>query len=691
LAEASLVTSAHIRFSASILKRLGEELNPSLDHGIVELVKNSYDADARSCVVALSRTGRPGGSIVVQDDGIGMDAEDIVNGWLVLGRSPKAKSERTALGRIPTGDKGLGRLAALRMGRSVQMTTTPRGNLHERFTLRLDWEAFDKVETVDEVTVPLKRVEAKKDGRQGTRIEIRNLKTKLARTEVKRLARSLILLANPFEDDPSGFQPVLKAREFRDIEKLVKSRYFDDAEYHLTACVCDGKAQAKVTDFRGAELFSADHSRLRGNDKPYQCPSAVFDLWVFLLNAESFSTRRSTLGEVRTWLESFGGVHVYENGLRVAPYGNPGNDWLDMNLMRARSPEEKPSTNTSIGRISISDDREVLRQKTDRSGFIEDDAFTALRDFARDALKWMAARRLRQAEDRRASKRVESARLPKERKDAVESAIAALPVHLRKPVEHAFRDYHAARERETAVLKEEVQLYRTLSTAGITAATFAHESTGNPIKVLGMSARTLASRAKAELGRRYDERLREPVDLILKATDALGVLGNVTLSLLDHEKRRNTRVDVHRVIRGVFQSFSPFLLERKIDQKLALAPETPYLMGSEAAVEAIVTNVINNSVVWLEKRQDRDPMIGVQTVVSGHSLTIRMYDNGPGIDEMPMDEIWLPGRTTRPNGTGLGLTIVRDTVQDLGGSTSAVAHGEFGGAEIVVVLPILEA
>jgi signal transduction histidine kinase len=684
------MTKAHIRFSASILKRLGEELNPSLDHGIVELVKNSYDADAKSCVVTLSRTGRIGGSILVNDDGVGMDAKDIVDGWLVLGRSPKAKSERTELGRIPTGNKGLGRLAALRMGRSVQMTTTPKSNLRERFTLRLDWDAFDRVETVDEVSVPLRHVESKMDGQQGTRIEIRSLKAKLARTEVKRLARSLILLANPFEDDPSGFQPVLRAREFRDVERLVRNRYFDDAEYHLTACVNNGEAQAKVTDFRGAELFTADHARLKGNGKPYDCPSAVFDLWVFLLNSESFSTRRSTLGEVRTWLESFGGVHVYENGLRVAPYGNSGNDWLDMNLMRAKSPEEKPSTNTSIGRISITDDKDVLRQKTDRSGFIEDDAFAALRDFARDALKWMAARRLRQAESRRVSRRAESVRMPMERKAAVESAIAALPERLREPVEYAFRDYDAARERETAVLKEEVQLYRTLSTAGITAATFAHESTSNPIKVLGMSARTLASRARAELGSRYDERLREPIDLILKATDALGVLGNVTLSLLDHEKRRNTRVDVHKVIRGVFHSFGPFLLERKIEPRLTLAAETPYLMGSEAAVEAIVTNVVNNSVVWLERKRGGVPMIGVQTTVSGRSLTVRMFDNGPGIDEIPMDEIWLPGRTTRPNGTGLGLTIVRDTVQDLGGSTSAVAHGEFGGAEIVVTLPILE-
>ena len=40
------MSTARIRFSADILRRLGEELNPNLDKGIVELVKNSYDADA---------------------------------------------------------------------------------------------------------------------------------------------------------------------------------------------------------------------------------------------------------------------------------------------------------------------------------------------------------------------------------------------------------------------------------------------------------------------------------------------------------------------------------------------------------------------------------------------------------------------------------------------------------------------
>ena len=68
---------------------------------------------------------------------------------------------------------------------------------------------------------------------------------------------------------------------------------------------------------------------------------------------------------------------------------------------------------------------------------------------------------------------------------------------------------------------------------------------------------------------------------------------------------------------------------------------------------------------------------------------LRVLDNGPGIVGISKDDIWLPGETTRKNGTGLGLTIVRDTVSDLSGRVDAVERGEIGGAEIIVELPII--
>lgn len=116
----------HFKFSPKILQRLGEELVPNPDQGIIELVKNSYEADATECTVKVVNTSALGGSIIISDNGVGMDKEAISEGWLVLGRSKKANREVTRLGRLPVGNKGLGRLAALQQDSQVILKTRPK-------------------------------------------------------------------------------------------------------------------------------------------------------------------------------------------------------------------------------------------------------------------------------------------------------------------------------------------------------------------------------------------------------------------------------------------------------------------------------------------------------------------------------------------------------------------------------------
>jgi signal transduction histidine kinase len=689
-----MVSNAQFRFSTDILRRLGEELNPSPDRGLIELVKNAYDADANTCTIELIDTDGPGGSVRISDDGDGMDLTGIRQGWLVLGRSPKSVKHRTRLGRIPAGNKGLGRLAALRMGSVVALNTCPRSNSTIQYDVQIDWDEFEDADLVDEVTLDIRESQRSAQFGHGTEILIQNLHSSVGRMAVKRLARALILLADPFGDDPEGFKPVLVAPEFKDLEALVKNRYFGDADYHLIAEVNDGGyASASVVDWRGEELFSADHSTLtagRGH-RLYECPSAKFDLWVFILSAVNFSTRSVTIGEVREWLQEFGGVHLYENGLRVMPYGNPGNDWLDINLRRVRSPEERPGTNTAIGRVSVTNTDQLLIQKTDRSGFIEGDAFLELRSFAQDAMEWMAARRLQVAEERRARKRVEAPKKSHESREKIREAIESAPEESQRMLKQAFSAYDRSRDKEVRELREEIQLYRTLSTAGITAATFAHESTGNPVKVIVQSIGAIQRRAQKALDGEYDHLLRRPVESIKKSVAALAVLGSTTLSLIEYEKRRVGRVEIHKVIEGVLKTFRPFLDDRDVVPRTELCRGNPYLRGSDAAVESIITNLLNNSLAAFERSDTSERTILVRTTIEDAILKIEVLDNGPGIQGISLNDIWLPGKTTKRNGTGLGLTIVRDTVTDLGGGVDAIANSELGGAEIIIELPILGA
>ena len=688
------MSTVQIRFATDILRRLGEELNPSPDKGIIELVKNAYDADARTCTIELIQTDQPGGSVRVVDDGDGMGAVEIRNGWLVIGKSDKSSSHRTRLGRIPAGSKGLGRLAALRMGSAAMLTTYPRAEKTTQYDLLIDWRDFENVEHVDDVKLRIEQSRRSKARKTGTEIHLEELKIRIGRMDVKRLARELILLADPFGDNPEGFKPLLKAPEYSDLEAIVKKRYFDDAEYHLIASVdSNGRAAASVVDWRGERLFTAEHDELTVSREKqiYRCSAVKFDLWVFILNKSTFLSRSSTLGEVRTWLQEFGGVHLYHNGLRVMPYGNPGNDWLDMNLRRVRSPEERPSTNTAIGRIEVFDTDDLFIQKTDRSGFIEGDTFLEMRSFAQDTMDWMAKRRLEVAERRRAKERTAAPTKTGSSKKNLDEVISEVPKKSQQLLIKALDAYDRSREQEVQNLQKEVQLYRTLSTAGITAATFAHESNANPIKVLTLSINAIERRAKKELGDIYNTLLKKPIDGVFRAIGSLAVLGAATLRLVEHEKRRISHVDLHSVIRDVIDTFKPFFEVKEVNVELCLGDGSPYLSGSEAAVESIVTNLINNSLTAFEHSTTENRCILIRTAVNAETFKLRVLDNGPGIEGINKEDIWLPGQTTRMNGTGLGLTIVRDAVKDLGGEVDAIERCELGGAEIIIILPILGA
>ena len=118
---------------------------------------------------------------------------------------------------------------------------------------------------------------------------------------------------------------------------------------------------------------------------------------------------------------------------------------------------------------------------------------------------------------------------------------------------------------------------------------------------------------------------------------------------------------------------------------------SPYLRGSEAAIESIIINLLTNCLAAFEADGTRERIVRLSTVVSNDRWRLTVEDSGPGIEGIRRADIWLPGRTTRKNGTGLGLTIVRDAVKDLGGDVDALEKGTLGGAAITVELPILGA
>jgi signal transduction histidine kinase len=687
-----IVSDVHFRFSPNILVRLGEELNQGSDQSILELIKNSYDADAKTCTVELINTAEPGGSIIVSDDGDGMSDENIKNSWLVLGKSSKNSQQTTKLGRTPSGSKGLGRLAALRMGRSVHLEST-LANAHTSSVLDVNWDKFDNANTVEDVELTIQTLSLKKE--KGTKTELNGLRSAIRSEELKRLARVVLLLTDPFEDKKSGFKVDLKSKEFEEIKKLLGSKYFDSCEYHLSAKLDDnGIASAQILDWQGKVLHTGEHIDLRykKDSSAYLSPGCKFDFWAFLLKKDSFTSGKNVnITDVRDWLKHFGGVHVYQDDVRVSPYGGGGDDWLGINLIRTQNPEERPSTNNSIGKISLSNKGvKVLVQKTDRSGFIEDDTFTELKLFAVDSLEWMARWRLAQAERRRQGERASVPAAATKEKAKLNEIILEAPPRIRQKMTAAFDQYAKSRDKEADNLRKEIQLYRTLSTAGITAATFAHESHGNPLKVIELATSMLEIKTKQAIAEDKQPVIILLIEKIRKALDALSTLSTATLSLVRANKRRIGRVEINSVILQIEKMMRPFYTARDTSIKLSLTTKTPFLRCSEAALESILTNLLNNALNAFRRESSNNRIIEVLTSIDGDTCVVTVADSGPGITQHNVSEIWLPGITSDPDGTGLGLTIVKDTVKDLGGDVQVTPRGELlGGAEFRITLPII--
>jgi signal transduction histidine kinase len=673
---------ASFKFSPEILVRLGEELVPNPTDGLLELVKNAYDADASKCTIKVTKK-----SVRIEDDGDGMTDSDIVEGWLLIGGSRKDTSTPTTKGRTPVGNKGLGRLAALRLGSKATLASRPRSEPGKEFKIVVDWSQVDQSAYVEQKQFMISETTTTK--RPGTEILLEDLKQALSGDEVGRLSRSLVLLSDPFENQ-AGFYPSVKAEGFAAMAKLAKQNYFDDADFHLQASVdSTGNPTVAVLDWQDRVMYAAKPEDFE-KALPYRTPPAKFDLWVFKLANQSFSAKNSNLKDVRQWLSVVGGVHLYQSNIRVRPFGEPGHDWLGMDLKRVGSPEERPSTNNSIGQIKVNDLEQLLTQKTDRSGFVENDAFRELKRFAVDCLNWMATRRLAVAETRRERKRSSTSATVIAAKQTVEELIVKkVPRKARGQVMTAFKRFESAKQQETVSLKEDLQLYRSVATAGSTSAVFAHESHKPLSQILSVTA-SIKHRAKELLGDLFGKKLEEPIDFLTHAAKSLQLFSQLPLNLLKREKRRNEVVDVTSSAKELVGYLKPFFGDAKIDLQFKPSPSPVMVAGSRALVESIMANIALNALKAFDAPDARidGRVVELRAYPEGTNAVIKVLDNGPGIRNIALDEIWLPGRTTFPGGTGFGLTIVRDSVSDLHGMQDAVAKGELGGAEFTIRIPL---
>ena len=127
----------NVRFSvdAGVIDRLGKELVARQETAVSELVKNAYDADALKVDLVFEKSDSIGGVLTIDDDGLGMTRDQLVNGFMRISSTDKILnpvSERYQ--RKRAGQKGIGRFSVQRLGEQLTIITQ---RLESDFALKL--------------------------------------------------------------------------------------------------------------------------------------------------------------------------------------------------------------------------------------------------------------------------------------------------------------------------------------------------------------------------------------------------------------------------------------------------------------------------------------------------------------------------------------------------------------------------
>lgn len=398
---------------ARLLLQLGEQLIKNESIALLELIKNSYDADATVVKVKMLNLNDPdNGKIVIEDNGTGMSLDIVRNVWMEPGSDYKErlieKGFRTKeYKRIPLGEKGIGRFGVHKLGNKIQLIT--RAKNQKEVSLDLDWTEFAKAQYLEDIGVTIVDRDARvfTNDRTGTRIVIRNLKKEWSRGMVREVYRGINSLCSPF-DTPDSFHVDFIIDDKDLISGLIG--WEDVKDYALFSVKCelqgdeitkfqyDFKPWASMNkldprsinekDYQIAnikKIVSSKKSRLGKeveiNLDDYGIGKVQFEAIIFDLDSKTLALGVQDKKGLKEYLKTNGGIRVFRDGVRVYDYGEPGNDWLDLGEKRVNAPTKKISNNIVIGAVNLSRKQSTgLKEKTNREGFIDNQAYNALVD-----------------------------------------------------------------------------------------------------------------------------------------------------------------------------------------------------------------------------------------------------------------------------------------------------------------------
>ena len=745
-------------FEARTLLELGKELISSDDVALYELIKNSIDAgsptvdvtvtsrllasDVREAIRRLEETSaekseirdflkskflfedektnelidalddstkrtefaatltehyRSLNQIIVKDTGDGMSFDDLQNIYLRIGTRSRRKLNDQ--GATMLGDKGIGRLSAMRLGESLSVKTSEAGDPHWN-RLYIDWSDFSHTEDKLVQDVPVSPVVGKKKddpSEHGTRIAIRDLNADWGKFRFEEILEGRVArFFDPFE--PGLANKIIRARHngkrvlVPSIPKqLLKSAHAvcraklrfeprDDGEGIepvITGEIRYGPYSTTI-EARGVELRSVTmdvkkRRAKRGHAQFEETPisrAAIerlgeFDTEIYWYNRriveaidELTENQSQTRDLIRQWS---GGPMLYRHGYRVLPYGDPDDDWLALDKRAFGVSGFKLNRQQVIGRVSIETPHRYLSEQTNREGLVQSDVSDALTRLMgwivhvefREFINLIDDREeLQRRKDRlknvgivRASEALEKAveKFNDEAEGEYEELTQEILARTNKLRKEAFSVFKRIEEFEDQAISER-EKFVYLAGIGLMTEFIFHELE----RAVSSTMRTLSGKRSAQ----NLEALREQLKTLQKRISAFD-------ELTGEKRQSKTTFDLIELIEDLLANHSEEFSRHNIDVELVLPKGEFPIRAVKGMLIQIIENLIVNSAFWLKSQSEYeegfDPELKVELDVDARQL--RVTDNGPGVPKGRKERIFQPFVTSKPPGTGKGLGL----------------------------------
>lgn len=724
-----------LRPRARLLRTLGEELISNEVVAVIELVKNAYDADATRVLIRFAGPLEPGkGHIEVIDNGHGMELKTVQTVWMEPATPSKRDRPRSEkFQRRHLGEKGIGRFASSRLAHEMEVISRRENAAKEVYAV-FDWRQFeDDSKYLDEILILWEErapAEIKPGGTieslwktekklppanklgHGTILRMSGLKRKWEAKQFEDLRRALARLVSPkatkdedFEielDLPHDFAEFSSKVEAPDILKyphyVVRGSVDSGGNYKLKCEVC---ADGMVREFKGRFMRIQDsrgRPEIRGFENQ-ETPVTAGNIECGPLDIEVRAWDRNDLGnivqktksvltDVKGDLDAVAGINIYRDGFRVLPYGEPLDDSFHLDRRRIQNPTLRLSNNQVYATVAISaDGNSALRDQSNREGFQQNQAFHDLRH-----VMWAA---LGKIEEMRYAARPRKDQRGGGPTGGIFSQFDIKPLsdYIAKQMPHdeAAKELIARTEEAIGGQLKEIQTvlarYQRLATLGQLIDHVLHEGRQPIASINNESQSGIADTERVEQGAQgLTARLNGRFTIIRKQGDVLATAFRRMEPFGGRKRGRPSQLYLEEIIRDAFGVFTTEI--ERLGVKTTMPRTQTLVRVDPAEMQEVIINLLQNSLYWLEQADEskREIAVTVERKTPEH-VDILFSDSGPGVPPENRETIFEPYFSTKPEGVGLGLSIVGEIVTDYyGGTLQLLNRGPLKGANFLITL-----